>query len=169
LHGSGVEHGVMTPETQPDVGGSRRSDLGELYEREWAPLLRVAYLLTGSQSTAEEIVQDAFVRIQSTPTRVLNPAAYLRTSVANASRSVHRHRAVVERTPLPRPEPSLAAHDELFDALAKLPWRQQAALALRFHLDLPESEIAIALGCRPSTVRSITRRALAQLRKDLSA
>lgn len=69
---------------------------------------------------------------------------------------------------MPRPEHSFAEHDELFDAVQQLPWRQQAVLVLRFHLDLPEAEIAAALDCRPSTVRSITRRALATLRKELS-
>ena len=62
----------------------------------------------------------------------------------------------------------MAEHDELFDALARLPWRQQAALVLRFHVDLAESDIAAALGCRPNTVRSLIHRALATLRKDLS-
>ena len=142
--------------------------LAELYEREWGPLVRVAFMLTGSRQTAVEVVQDAFVRLQTTPTTVANPGGYVRTTVVNACRSFHRHRAVVERTPLPRPEHAFAEHDELFDAVQRLPWRQQAALVLRFHLDLPESDIAIALDCRPSTVRSITRRALANLRQELS-
>ena len=107
--------------------------------------MRVAFVLTSSRSTAEEIVQDAFVRLQTTRTRVLNPAAYLRTVVANGCRDAHRHQAVVDRNPMPAQEPSMAEHDELFDALARLPWRQQAALVLRFHVDLAESDIAAAL------------------------
>jgi RNA polymerase sigma factor (sigma-70 family) len=158
----------MTPDTEPGLAGDP-TGLAELYEREWSSLLKVAYLLTSSRSTAEEIVQDAFVRLQTTRTRVLNPAAYLRTVVVNACRDQHRHQAVVDRTPLPPPEPTLAEHDELFDALARLPWRQQAALVLRFHVDLPEQAIAATLDCRPSTVRSIIHRALATLRKELSA
>jgi RNA polymerase sigma factor (sigma-70 family) len=141
--------------------------LAALYEREWSSLVRIALLLTNSRPLAEEIAQDAFVRLQTTSTTVLNPPAYLRTVVVNACRDVHRHQGVVQRTPLPRPEPARAEFDELFDALAQLPWRQQAALTLRFHVDLPETEIAAILRCRPSTVRSITRRALATLRKDL--
>lgn len=155
----------------PDIETGRvenRAWVAELYEREWVSLMRVAYLLTSSRSTAEEIVQDAFVRLQATRTTVLNPAAYLRTVVVNACRDVHRHRAVVARHPQPTPEPTIAEHDELFDALARLPWRQQAALVLRFHVDLAEPDIAVALGCRPATVRSLIHRALATLRKDLS-
>jgi RNA polymerase sigma factor (sigma-70 family) len=149
----------------PDPGAA----LAALYEAEWPRLLRVAYVLTDSLPTAEEIVQDAFVRLQSAPGVVANPGGYLRTTVVNACRDVHRHRAVVRRTPLPRSESTIDEHDELFDALASLPWRQQAALVLRFHVDLSDTDIATALGCRPSTVRSIIRRALATLRKDLQS
>lgn len=157
----------MSAETEPAASG-QRDELERLYRREWPILVRVAYLLTGSQSVAEEVAQDAFVRLQTASTAVRNPPAYLRTSVVNACRSVHRHRAVVDRHPLPRPEPVMAEFDELSDAIARLTWRQQAVLVLRFHLDLSEAEIADIVGCRPSTVRSLTHRALAALRKELS-
>jgi len=64
---------------------------------------------------------------------------------------------------------ALRDHDELFDALAALPWRQQTALVLRFQVDLSDADIATALGCRQSTVRSIIRRALASLREELQS
>jgi RNA polymerase sigma factor (sigma-70 family) len=148
-----------------DEAGNRLSDL---YRRERAGLVRVAYLLTNSLSASEEIVQDAFAALQTTGSLVAKPAAYLRTSVVNACRSYHRHRVVVERHPVQFVEAEDPQHDELFDALNALPWRQQAALVLRFHVDLPEADIADILGCRPSTVRSLTRRALATLRKALT-
>ncbi len=149
-----------------DVASER---LAVLYEREWPKLLRVAFVLTDSLPTAEEIVQDAFVRLHTARAPNANPGGYLRTSVVNACRDVHRHRSVVRRTPLPAAEPTIDEHDELFDALAALPWRQQTALVLRFHVDLSDADVAVALGCRPSTVRSIIRRALISLRKDLTA
>jgi RNA polymerase sigma factor (sigma-70 family) len=158
----------MIPDIEPQRAGDR-TWIAELYVREWSSLVRIAYLLTSSRSTAEEIVQDAFVRLQTTRSTVVNPAGYVRTVVVNACRDVHRHQAVVDRRPLPAPEPAFAEHDELFDALARLPWRQQAALVLRFHVDLTETDIAAALGCRPNTVRSLVHRALATLRKELSA
>jgi RNA polymerase sigma factor (sigma-70 family) len=152
---------------EPDDDDSDR-ELADLYRREWSGLLRVAYLLTNSTQVAEEIVQDAFVALQSTSTVVANPGAYLRTSVVNSCRSFHRHRAVVARSPVRRADAVVPEHDELFDALNALSWRQQAVLVLRFHVDLPEAAIADILHCRPSTVRSITKRALANLRKALS-
>lgn len=162
-----VDGGVMSSEAEP-VAAGRGSELEHLYRSDWPVLVRVAYLLIGSEAAAEEIAQDAFLRLQATSTEVRNPSAYLRTSVVNACRSYHRHRGVVQRTPMPRPEQASAEYDELFDAIARLTWRQQAALILRFHVDLTESEIAAVLGCRPSTVRSLTHRGLAALRKELS-
>jgi RNA polymerase sigma factor (sigma-70 family) len=145
------------------------SSLVELYRREWAPLVRTAVVLVRSRAIAEEIVQDAFVALQSTSTLVANPGGYLRTSVLNACRSAHRHQMVVDKTVLPRQSPVIDQHDELSDALAALPWRQQAALVLRYHLDLPEAQIADALGCRPSTVRSLVKRGLETLRQEIES
>ena len=167
----GVDDVVMAPETRSSVSDREQarddSSLAQLYQREFGGLLRLAFSMTSSESASEEIVQDAFVKLQAAGNGVSNPAAYLRTSVVNACRSHHRHQAVVRRAPAPRAAVYEAEHDELFDAVAALPWRQQAVLALRFHLDLPEHEIASTLGCRPSTVRSLTFRALASLRKEL--
>ncbi len=55
--------------------------------------------------------------------------------------------------------------DELFDALATLPYRQRAALVLQFYEGLPQSEIARVLRCREGTVASLVHRGLAQLRR----
>lgn len=162
----GVEVGVMAPDIGDEVAAT--PSLEELYEREWPALVRLAFLLTGSTTAAEDVAQDAFVGLQSTAAAVANPPAYLRTSVVNACRSLHRRQAVADRHPTPPPEPVRSEPDELFDAVGRLPWRQQAALAMRFDLGLPEAEIAAALRCRPATVRSIIHRALKALRKELS-
>ena len=162
----------MARETRSAVGdgtqeGSDDGSLAELYRREFGGLLRLAFSMTSSESVSEEIVQDAFMRLQAAGDGVTNPAGYVRTSVVNACRSYHRHQTVVRRAQVPRAEAYEAEHDELFDAVAALPWRQQAVLAMRFHLDLPEQQIASTLGCRPTTVRSLIFRALASLRKEL--
>ena len=141
--------------------------LAALYEREWAPLLRLAYLLVGARTVAEDLVQDAFLRLHAAWARVDDPLAYVRTCVVNGARDHHRHRAVVDRTPVPRAEAVVDRPDELGHVLAGLPVRQHAALGLRYHLDLSDEAIAAALGCRPSTVRSLLRRGLARLREEL--
>ena len=92
------------------AGGREHVDLIDLYQREWSPLLRTAYALVGSLPIAEEIVQDAFVGLQSTRTTVLNPGAYLRRSVINGCHSTHRHASVVSRTLIPAQGPAIVFH-----------------------------------------------------------
>lgn len=146
-------------------------DIAVLYERHWGTLARVAYLLVGSWAQAEEIVQEAFAKLLATPRQMDNPGGYLRTMVVNAARSQLRHRGVVARAPQPRivdAVDAVDAPDELSDLLATLSPRARAVLVMRYYLDVPEAEIAATLGCRPATVRSITSRTLARLRKELS-
>lgn len=140
-----------------------------VYTSQYERMVRLAYLLTGSQATAEDLVQDSFIQLQRNWSTVREPAAYLRTCVVNACRAHHRsvgrERAryaglvaddVAPETPI------------VLDALAKLPYRQRAALVLKYWEDRPDDEIAAALGCRPATVRSLVHRGLAALRKVMT-
>lgn len=143
-------------------------DLIGLYRERYRPMVRLAYLLTGHQSAAEELVQDAFVAVHRRWSRAENPAAYLRTAVVNACRSWNR-RKVVEIKHLPRPAPPVSQQpDEMWDLLQTLPSRQRAAVVLRFYEDLPDDESARILGCRPATVRTLVFRALATLREEMA-
>ncbi len=143
------------------------ADVASLFRTHRRPMTQLAYVLTSDASAADEIVQDAFVQLHARWARIDNPVGYLRTAVVNGCRSHHRHRAVLRRTPQPRPEAALLAADELSDALAKLPYRQRAALALRYFADLPDEEIATALSIRPATVRSLIHRGLGALRQEI--
>src|SRR5690606_6703786 len=124
-----------------------------------APMVRLAFLLVGDEAVAEELVQDAFLRVHGRWEQGIDhPKAYLRTAVVNACRSWGR-RASRERDHHRRrleavEDPPFAA-DELGDVLDRLPHRQRAAIVLRFYEDLPEAEIAAAIGCRPNTVRTL--------------
>ena len=103
-----------------------------------------------------------------------NPVAYARRILVNlalhGSSKRSRNRAELKATP-PAETVANAAHldihDELFDALAALPPRQRAALVLRYFLDLPEAEVAAALGCSLGTVKSSTSRGLKRLEEPL--
>lgn len=151
----------------PAVGAPAPLSIEELYRSEWGVLVRVAYLLTGSEFVAEEMVQDAFVRLQGAQTEIRNPGAYLHTSVVNACRSHRRHRVVVERTVLPRPDDVNLVTNDLMDSLGRLSWRERAVVVLRYYIGFSEVEIADVLECRPGTVRSLSFRALRKLRKEL--
>ena len=147
-------------------------DFEAFYREQHVPMLRLARLLTGSVTEAEDVTQDVFVRIAPRLGTLDEPAAYLRTMVVNACRSHHRHEAVKARVAstqeaeLERSEPSVPSHlVELADALAVLPERQRAAIVLRYYADLPEAEIAELLGCRPTTVRTLVARGMAALRE----
>jgi RNA polymerase sigma-70 factor (sigma-E family) len=158
---------TAVPLDTPPAGARWDDSLVELYERHYDDLVRLAYLVSGQAAHAEEVVQDAFVRAQRSWSRVRDPLPYLRTAVVNGCRSLGR-RQVLERDRRPRPpDPVPLGADELWDALATLTERQRAAVVLRFWCDLPDAEIATALGCREPTVRTSVHRALAKLRKEI--
>jgi len=139
--------------------------LEDLYRDRYEAMVRLAALLLGSDALAEEVVQDCFIRVGRRWSRVQHPVPYLRTAVVNACRS-QRRRAALERTH--KPDPTAASElgaDELWDALSQLPYKQRAALVLRFYEDLADDDIATALGCRPATVRSLVHRGLTHLRE----
>ena len=147
------------------------STLVDLYRERYDPMVRLAYLLVGDRSVAEELVQDSFVKVHHHWPDVEHPKAYLRTTVVNSCRSWGR-RHTRERDHQQRrleavPDPELVT-DEMWDILATLPEKQRTAIVLRFYEDLPEAEIAAVLGCRPNTVRTLVHRGLAALRKEVA-
>ena len=146
------------------------TDLVTLYRSERdRRMVRLARMLTGSAAVAEEVVQEAFLRMHLRRDQPRNPQGYLRATVANLCRS-HMRRLVLERRI--RPEIRLVLDspeiDEMWGAVCRLPFRQRAVLALRFYEDLSELDIARLLGCRLGTVKSNLHRGLATLRRDLS-
>lgn len=136
-----------------------------LYAAEYAPMVRVAFLLVGG-AAAEEVVQDAFARVIERWDRLDRPGAYLRTCVVNGCRDRLRRRRVARlRQPRPREAAGDLGADHLLDALAVLSPARRAAVVLRYYADLPEAEIAEALGVKPGTVKSMLHRSLRQLRE----
>lgn len=142
-------------------------DLVRLYEQHYDQLVRLAYLVSGQATVAEEVVQDAFLKAHCSWDRVRDPLPYVRTAVVNGCRSWGR-RQKLERERQPRPpEPSRQEPDELWDALATLRDRPRAAIVLRYYADLPDAAIAEILGCRLPTVRTTIHRALVALRREI--
>ena len=138
---------------------------------EYAPTVRLAHLLTGSNAHAEDLAQDAFARVLPHLGGLDNPAAYLRTATVNVCRTWHRTRGREQdrfRRHGAVPDVAISeASAELLDTIRRLPYRQQAVLVLRYWLDLSEADIALTLDCRPGTVKSLHSRALDAIRKDL--
>jgi RNA polymerase sigma-70 factor (sigma-E family) len=151
--------------TDASTEPSAPATFDDLFAARYQPMVRLATLLVGNEAVAEELVQDAFVRVHHKWATVDHPAAYLRTAVVNACRN-NRRRARLERAQARADAPAVAPPQEpLLDALATLNERQRVAIVLRYYEDLSEADIADALGCRPGTVKSLLSRGLTQLRE----
>ncbi|GIH68642.1 RNA polymerase sigma factor [Sphaerimonospora thailandensis] len=161
------------------VGWDADMAVTALYSAHYRSLVRLAVLLVRDVASAEEVVQDAFVAIHGAWRRLRDTdkaLAYLRQSVVNRSRSVLRHRAVVEKyAPKGLPDAPSAENGAIgelersavIEALRKLPARQREALVLRYYGDLSEAEIAHAMGISKGAVKSHTARGMASLRMAL--
>lgn len=164
----------------PRVPLSAADLVSELFEGHAVRLIRTAVLLVGDQSSAEDVVQDAFVGLYRAAGRLEDPGnavAYLRASVINGCRSVLRSRkraglraAAMHDPPVWSAESAAMAGEdkrEVLAAVARLPRRQREVLVLRYYLNLSDQEIAADLGVTRSTVASTASRALAALGREL--
>jgi RNA polymerase sigma-70 factor (sigma-E family) len=151
----------------------------ELYALHYRALVRLASFLVRDTPTAEEVVQDSFVAMAGGWQRLRDAEkalAYLRQAVVNRSRSVLRHRTVVDKN-LQKAPPDMpsAEHGALVllersavvSALRELPDRQREAIVLRYYADLSEAEIAASMGISRGAVKSHTARGMAALRAAL--
>lgn len=164
--------GVLEP------GTHRVERLGEWFAAEYGPLLRFAYFMTGDADVAQDLVQDAFVRIGRSNTARVEDAgfgSYARRTIANLARSRFR-RLVTERRALPRiwqrddaPAPDLETRDEVWTAIMQLSQQQRAIVALRFYEHMTEADIAAVLGVSAGTVKKQLSRALERCRSRLGA
>ena len=165
-------------ETLP-TGLEARQCVTALYRTHALALVKLAVLMTGDQPTAEDVVQDAFLGLyRRWPSLhdTTNAVGYLRTSVLNGCRSVHR--VAYRRTGITLEEPGTAdsaeaeallgeSHREVLAALRRLPARQREAVVLRYYLDMTEEQAAQAMGVARGTVKSSTSRGLAALARLL--
>jgi len=150
-----------------------------IYSTHYRSLVRLAAFLVRDVGTAEEVVQDSFVAMHGAWRGLRDSEkalSYLRQSVVNRSRSVLRHRMVVDKNaPKPAPDMPSAEHGAIaalersavVAALRALPARQREALVLRYYGDLSEAQIASAMGISRGAVKSHTARAMAALRTVL--
>ena len=164
--------------TQPRAWNAELAVM-ELYSLQYKSLVRLAAMLVRDTSTAEEVVQDAFIAMHDGWHRLKDAEkalAYLRQAVVNKSRSVLRHRMVVEKNaPKPAPDMPSAEHGAMallersavIAALRDLPERQREAIVLRYYADLSEADIATAMRISRGAVKSHTARAMASLKAAL--
>jgi RNA polymerase sigma-70 factor (sigma-E family) len=171
---------ALVPDVRPAASAWDADRLvTEIYHGEYKALVRLAVLLVHDVPTAEEVVQDAFEAMHTAWRRLREKEkalSYLRQAVVNRSRSVLRHRTVVDRNaPKPAPDEPSAEHGALaliersavIAALRTLPDRQREAVVLRYYADLSEADIAATMGISRGAVKSHTARAMAALKSIL--
>ena len=155
-------------------------DLDALFREHATPLLRLAVVLTGDRPLAEELVQEAFVRLHRSGSIPLagTERAYLRRTVINLSHGHHRHLRVVRRQPAPTVGSSPAAEvddvrrdgqRQVAAAVRTLPPRQRDCIVLRFYADLSDADIADTLGISAGSEKTHLHRARAALADRLEA
>ena len=166
----------MSGGSQLTVERSSEGGLADLYARFVPSAVRLAFLLTGDRSQAEDLAHEAFVRCIGRFRHLRAHEAfdaYLRRAVVNLHTSRLRRRRT-ERAWLARngateaarttSMPDVGAREDLWRALRELPARQRAALVLRYYEDLSERDTAAALGCSVAAVKALVQRGSQSLR-----
>jgi RNA polymerase sigma-70 factor (sigma-E family) len=172
-HGLPLDRSANAREGRMDVDAL----FAQFVRDQTSTLLRSAYLLTGSTSSAEDLVQDTFLRLYPKWQRVMSadiPIAYVRRALVNGFLNQRRRPASREIVVADLPEQvdgrdiglDISNRDLIWRLLDTLSDRQRAALVMRYFHDLSDEEIAESLNCRVGTVRSLISRGLAALRDE---
>jgi RNA polymerase sigma-70 factor (sigma-E family) len=160
------------------VDDSARREFAEFAAARASALIRIAYLLTGDQHAAEDLLQTTLAKVAAHWGRIHTaPEAYVRQVMYREQVSSWRRRARHrEATMAEVPDQAAAVPDvsaetrlSLQQALRALPPGKRAVLVLRYFEDLPEAQVASILGCSVGTVRSQTYKALTQLKAALAS
>jgi len=144
------------------------------FETLYGVAYRVAFRLLGRRELAQDAAQEALTRTFARWRQVArhpDPTAWVAKVAANLAIDVWRRRSSQpvsrEAEAAPGPERLVELRADLHGALARLPRRQREVIVLRFLADLPEREVAAALGCSPGAAKQHASRALAALRAHM--
>lgn len=144
------------------------------YRSEHSRVLGALFVLSGEPDVARDATDEAFARALARWERVsemASPGAWVHHVALNVLRRTMRRRSLEQRllhrqySPSPAPVPL----PEIWQAVALLPERQRIAIVLRFVADLPEADIALAMGTQRGTVSStlaLAKRRLGELLSD---
>jgi RNA polymerase sigma-70 factor (ECF subfamily) len=171
----GVEH-APTPADDLVEGRQELSvSFEDFYEIEHGALFGALVLITGSRHEAEDVMQDAFLRIWERwhlVQSLANPTGYLYRTAMNSFRMRRRRALVAARHAIRRLRTTkeleeAEARHEVDRGLAAMPPRQRAAVVLTELLEFSSGEAAEALGIKPATVRKLAQQGRDTLRRTL--
>lgn len=150
-----------------------------LFEQEGSSLVRLARLFVDDRNAAEDLVQEAFIRLARAARRIEDErkaAAYLRSIVLNLARDHNRRGLVSLRHQLPFDDRVAGADDELdlredqrevLEAVRELPMQQRNCVVLRHLEERGVAEIASVLGISENSVKTHLKRGMAALSRRL--
>ncbi len=170
-----AERGVAVATRAQDKDERKDAEFAAYMSARQPSLLRTAYLLTGDQHTAEDLVQTALAKLYLAWDRVQDRGmidSYVRRILVNENNSLWRRawkKREVSTDTLPDHQGVSDRHDDgqsaaLWEFVQTLPRKQRAVVVLRYYEDLSEAEVAEILGISVGTVKSQSSRALAGLR-----
>jgi RNA polymerase sigma-70 factor (sigma-E family) len=155
-------------------------DIDTFLAARWSSLCRLACLLTGSPTEADDLLQESLVKVYlrwPKISRTQVPEAYVRRVMLNTlvsgSRRPYKRRELLDGTVAPvavaSAEQAVLDRAQVWPEVCALPVRQRAVIVLRYYEDLSEQEIADVLGCSTGSVKSQAHDALASLRRGVAA
>ena len=166
-------------EAQPVAAIDADALVVRLFQEEGQSLVRLARLFVDDRNAAEDLVQEAFIRLARSAHRIREESkapAYLRSIVLNLARDSNRRGLVSLRHHLPVDDRRASAEDEIelredqremIEALRDLPHRQRTALVLRYYEELGIDAIAESMGISRNSVKTHLKRGLAALERRL--
>jgi len=161
-----------------DTGVGFTERFEEFFAIEHERLLRALYVITGNRSEAEDLMQDAFVKLLERWDSVQlmdDPTGYLYRTAMNAFRTRYRRglmalRRIALLEPRHRDQFSdIEIQDDVRQAISALTPRQRAAIVLTVLIGYTAEDAAQIMAIRPSTVRALTTQARERLRSTLEA
>jgi len=187
IHLAGVGDGAGLGSVAVPVAAATAADVDvdelvrRLYVEHAASLVRLARLFVDDRNAAEDLVQEAFIRLARHAHRIedgAKAAAYLRSIVLNLARDHNRRGLVSLRHRQPADaaqsttEDEVVLHDDqraVIEALRQLPLRQRDCVVLRYYFDAGIAEIADTLGISQNSVKTHLKRGLSALEASLGA